>query len=293
MLWGLALLMVALTAAGLALPLVRGPGAGGPRGSTLAVLKAQLAEMEASGDPEADGLRAEVRRRILAEGREAAAVERPLPARARKMLAIGVAAAVALSATGLYLAIGRPDLANGGRTAAPPPEYLAAKGEALVRAAGGTVTPEALADFDRALRADPTNPRARFYLALAQDQAGDREGAMAAWIALLNDAPPGAPWAPDVRAAVERRAAEQGVNLEGRLKADPILAMVEGLDARLRENPKDAEGWVRLMRSRMVLGQPDKAAEAYRSARAAFAVNADTLMAIDNAARDMGLDPAR
>lgn len=289
MLWGLAILMVGVTVAGLAMPLVRRPGAGGARGSTLAVLKAQLAELEASGDPEADGLRAEVRRRILAEGREAALVERPLSDRARTALAIGLAAAVALSATGLYLAIGRPDLAEGGRTTQAPPEYLSARGEALVRAAGGRVTPEALAQFDQALRGDPFDPRARFFLALAQDQAGDHDGAMEAWVALINAAPPDAAWAPDVRAAVERRAAERGVDLTGRLKPDPIRAMVDRLDARLRNDPKDAEGWIRLMRSRLVLDQPDKAAEAYRLARETFAGDPRQLTALRQAARQLGV----
>ena len=288
-LWGLAFLMVAVTVAGLTLPLVRGAAAGQPRGSTLAVLKAQLAELEASGDTEAEGLRTEVRRRILAEGREAATQERPLADRSRVALAIGLAATVALASTGLYLVMGRPDLAEGVRTQAPPPEYLSVRGEALVQAANGKVTPKALAAFDAALRADPSDPRARFYLALAQDQAGDHEGAMEAWIALVNDAPPGASWAPDVRAAVERRAAERGIDLTGRIKPDPIRAMVEGLDARLRQNPKDLEGWLRLMRSRMVLDEPDKAAAAYRDARKAFAGEPRQLAAVEEAARKLGV----
>ncbi len=35
-----------------------------------------------------------------------------------------------------------------------------------------------------------------------------------------------------------------------------VRAMVDGLAARLRQNPRDADGWIRLMRSRMVLHDP-------------------------------------
>jgi cytochrome c-type biogenesis protein CcmH len=50
-----------------------------------------------------------------------------------------------------------------------------------------------------------------------------------------------------------------------------IQGMVEQLSAKLKANPRDREGWERLMRSRMVLGQPDQAAAAFRDATRAFA----------------------
>ncbi len=43
-------------------------------------------------------------------------------------------------------------------------------------------------------------------------------------------------------------------------------SMVERLDARLRKEPSDVNGWVMLMRSRMTLGQKDKAAQALKDA---------------------------
>ena len=45
-----------------------------------------------------------------------------------------------------------------------------------------------------------------------------------------------------------------------------INAMVERLAARLEQQPNDVEGWTRLGRSYMVLGQPDKARDAYARA---------------------------
>jgi cytochrome c-type biogenesis protein CcmH len=47
-----------------------------------------------------------------------------------------------------------------------------------------------------------------------------------------------------------------------------IASMVGRLAARLKTNPKDPEGWINLMRARMVLGDGPGAASAYRDALA-------------------------
>jgi cytochrome c-type biogenesis protein CcmH len=53
-----------------------------------------------------------------------------------------------------------------------------------------------------------------------------------------------------------------------------IDGMVDRLQARLAREPRDVEGWARLMRARMVLGQSDAAATALQSGLAAFADDA-------------------
>ncbi len=63
-------------------------------------------------------------------------------------------------------------------------------GEVLTLAADGTVTPAASAEFAHA----PTDPRSRYYTAVARAQAGDTAAAAEQLAALLNDAPPDAPW---------------------------------------------------------------------------------------------------
>jgi cytochrome c-type biogenesis protein CcmH len=375
-LWIILTLMIAGAVAGLTIPLVRRVEAGTGRGTTLAVLKDQLRDLDAQNLPEAeaDGLRNEIKRRILAEGREDAAPARPLSERHLLRLALGLAAVVALAATGLYAAMGRPDLATKdaaatsadhptgdvagmigqlearlaeepgnaeawrmlgwsyhqtgrfgeaaaayGRAAALDPgnaEYLSAQGESLVQAADGVVTPAALGVFNAALAADPADPRARYFIAVARDQGGDHKGAMEDWIALLADAPPGAPWAAEVRAFVERIAPERGEDVSARLpplaaspgptpeqmaaagqmpQADQqamIRGMVDGLDARLKAEPRDADGWVRLMRARMVLGETAKASAAYRSARQAFADDPARQATLRDAARSLGVPGA-
>jgi tetratricopeptide (TPR) repeat protein len=49
-----------------------------------------------------------------------------------------------------------------------------------------------------------------------------------------------------------------------------IRAMVDGLADRLERFPRDVEGWTRLMRSRVVLGERDVAAAAFRTALEVF-----------------------
>ncbi|WP_296816221.1 c-type cytochrome biogenesis protein CcmI [Brevundimonas sp.] len=94
-----------------------------------------------------------------------------------------------------------------------------ARGEALVQAAGGRVTDAAEIAFRAAVALNPEDARARYFLALRKDQTGDRDGAMDDWIALLNSAPPDAPWLPQVRGFVEQVAAERGIDISDRLNA--------------------------------------------------------------------------
>ena len=68
-------------------------------------------------------------------------------------------------------------------------------GEAIVTANNGQVTPDAKAAFERAAALAPTDPTARFYLAVALEQSGKTADAIAAWKALLNGAPADAQWA--------------------------------------------------------------------------------------------------
>jgi cytochrome c-type biogenesis protein CcmH len=77
-------------------------------------------------------------------------------------------------------------------------------GEALAAAANGVVTDEAKAAFQRAVTADAQDPKARYFLGLADEQDGNRDAAAAKWRALLDGAPPDAQWTDFVRAALER-----------------------------------------------------------------------------------------
>ncbi|MEK6541500.1 MAG: hypothetical protein AABZ45_05195 [Pseudomonadota bacterium] len=68
-----------------------------------------------------------------------------------------------------------------------------------------------------------------------------------------------------------------------------INGMVGGLAARLAASPDDVEGWVRLIRSRMVLNDRAAAARDVATARRTFATQAEKLSAINRAAVEYGL----
>jgi cytochrome c-type biogenesis protein CcmH len=175
-------------------------------------------------------------------------------------------------------------------------DILGEWGEAQVIAAGGTVTPAAREAFTAVLKNKETAPRSRYYLALAQMQAGDTKGALKAWTALAADSPADAAWLPVVRQRMAEAAAKLGIDPPQVKAAEPagaagmpspatvantekalagvspdqrlamINQMVERLAARLQQQPDDAAGWAQLGRSYMVLHEPAKAREAYARA---------------------------
>ena len=169
------------------------------------------------------------------------------------------------------------------------PAALAELGEALVLEADGTVTPAAVEALTRALAKRPDNPRAAYYLGLHEAQSGDSKAAVARWQALEAASPPDAPWLPMLRAEIARvsRAAGMPVptrdqveamqNLDPAQRQEAIRGMVEGLDTRLKENPGDRAGWLRLANARRVLGENDKAADAYAKADALGPLDTRTL----------------
>jgi cytochrome c-type biogenesis protein CcmH len=201
-------------------------------------------------------------------------------------------------------------------------DYAAYLGEVLLILGGDHPPPEASALFRRALAIAPGNPQARYYLATVKDVNGDHRGALDDLLALLRDAPPGAAWETQVREAASGIAARNRIDIAGRLppprapapssataaipgpsreqmeaaRAIPpgrqdemVRSMVDGLAARLRQNPRDADGWIRLMRSRMVLHEPDAAAAALRSGLAAFRGDAAAQGRLRQAARELGV----
>jgi len=211
----------------------------------------------------------------------------------------------------VYLRMGRYDeavsaYANALRILGATGKREADLGAAIVEAQGGIVTNEARAAFERAHAQAPDDPQPRFYLALALGQEGRTEEAIAAWRALIGDAPADAPWLAPARsqlARLEGTAAPQtargpdAAQLEAAAEMSPenrqtmIEGMVASLAARLEAEPNDAEGWTRLVRSYMVLGRPADARQALVDARLALADDADKLALVEETARATGLAP--
>lgn len=199
-------------------------------------------------------------------------------------------------------------------------------GEALVRANQGVVVPEAINAFEQAVTAMPGEPRSRYYLGLALFQRGKLEAALRAWIDLELDTPSNASWRGLLVNRIEQAASEGGVDADA-LRAEVLAAtpgrsvasrepprgpsaedmaaardmtpeqrltmirgMVGSLAARLEENPDDIDGWRRLARSRMVLGEREAAFAAYEKAIALAPEDVDLLFDYARALHPPGSD---
>jgi cytochrome c-type biogenesis protein CcmH len=190
----------------------------------------------------------------------------------------------------------RNALAYNGETAA----RHANLGEAIGAAANGVITAEAKAEFERAYALDPTDIKARYFLGLAAEQDGRRDDAATTWRALLKDAPPDAAWRPGVEQALasldskiapdipdDDVAAAKSMTDEQR--ATFIRGMVDRLATRLKQNGGDYDGWVRLIRAYLVLGDRDKAIAAAGDARTAFVGDPARLQALNDQLKQFGI----
>ena len=178
-------------------------------------------------------------------------------------------------------------------------------GEAIAGAAGGLVSADARAAFERALALAPTDPKAQFYLATALAQEGKVPEAVAAWQAMVASLPQDSTWrgsAEEAIAVAQNQLSQQdnrpGPTQEqvtaaaGMSTADRnamIETMVAGLDEKLRLNPKDPEGWARLVRSYVVLGDGDAARDALKRGIAALGPETDDAKSLVTLAAGLGL----
>jgi len=178
-------------------------------------------------------------------------------------------------------------------------DIVVSYGEALTLATGGMVTPAARQQFDVVLARNPAHEGARYYLGMAQLQAGDQAAALETWTMLAQAADPAAPWLPDVARQINALAEELGAeapeiiiaeapapppmsspdapgpdasDLEMAAEMTPeeqmvaINSMVARLEGRLIEDPNDPDGWKRLGRAKRVLEDLPGARDAYANA---------------------------
>jgi len=174
-------------------------------------------------------------------------------------------------------------------------------GEALAGAAGGVVTAEAKAEFERAIALDADEVKASYFLGLAAEQDGRGAEAASIWRAMLAKAPPDAPWRPLVQSALARvggsaapapsdEAVAAAKDMNEADRGAMIHGMVDRLANRLKQNGDDVEGWLRLVRAYMVMGDRDKAKSALTEARQAVANDAERLRQLNDGLKNLGLD---
>ena len=93
-----------------------------------------------------------------------------------------------------------------------------ALGDSLAKASEVAEIPERAQEaFRRALAIDPRDPTARYFLAVGKDLDGDHEGAIADWLSLLADTPPGARWETDLVRTIQQVGAINQIEVECRI----------------------------------------------------------------------------
>ena len=173
--------------------------------------------------------------------------------------------------------------------------------EALTFGNDGVIPPEAKAPLDAALERDPKSLRGRFWLAVLASQDGRKSDAEQTYREMLSEDIPNAwkgiiykqlaaladetahPGAEGAEASGDASQGEQGAMIRG---------MVERLNARLKENGADLDGWLKLIRSYAVLKETTKAQEAAASARKQFASEPQSIEQIETLTNELGLAAA-
>jgi cytochrome c-type biogenesis protein CcmH len=190
-------------------------------------------------------------------------------------------------------------------------ERRADLGEVIAAAAGGVVTADAKGEFERALALDANDAKARYFLGLAAEQDGRKTDAAEIWRAMLAKGPADAPWRPLVTAALTRVVGEPPAAVAAGEPRAPALSsetmaaakdmnagdreamikgMVERLATRLKQNGDDVEGWLRLVRAYLVMGDQEKVKGALTDARQAVSGNAERLKQLNDGLKNLGLD---
>jgi len=189
------------------------------------------------------------------------------------------------------------------RILGPSTDRLDGHAETLIALANGIVTAEARKQLEQSLALKADNPRAKYYLALALEQEGKKLEARAAFEALAKETPADAPWLPLVNRHIAGLGGEEGGQL-GNPTADDVAAaqdmttgdrqqmiagMVESLAAKLQENPDNFEGWMRIIRSYVVLDQRPKAETALQTALKTFPADSENGKQLLALARDLSI----
>lgn len=203
---------------------------------------------------------------------------------------------------------------------ATDPIILSVYGEAVVRSEDGQVSDRALGIFHQALALDPVDPRARFFQGMALEQRGDPHGAVTLWLEILDSAPADADWAPGLRDRIAELAPAAGIDLtkepawgqsevatndtfRGPSASDiaaaqqmnqddrqaMIQGMVDGLAARLEDDPNDIEGWARLIRSYTVMNDAKAAKDALERAAQLLGRDSAAFGVIELSANELGV----
>ena len=190
----------------------------------------------------------------------------------------------------------------------PTPPLLVDYAESILHVNKGVPTDQVRAALKAAVAMDKNYAKARVYWALTLAKDGLHKQALEQWLILRGQDLKNV----ELQAAVQRNIVE----LESAISGDAetakipaldkdqrdaaaamtpnqrqamIVAMVERLADRLKEDSNDLGGWQRLIRARMVLGQKVAAASALNSARKTFKDDQEALAELTKLSSELGL----
>ncbi|ESQ88563.1 hypothetical protein ABAC460_15300 [Asticcacaulis sp. AC460] len=126
-----------------------------------------------------------------------------------------------------------------------------ALGEAITLTADGNINAEAVAAFEQALKLDPKDARALYYLGRHQVAIGRFDEARTSFRTALASTSPDNPSRPAIEDELKAVDVEEAASTAMKTR---ITGMVAGLEASLTSDPENADGWARLLRSYDVLG---------------------------------------
>ncbi len=188
------------------------------------------------------------------------------------------------------------------------PQRLAGFARASIMLGNGVVDEPARQAYKKLRTLEPKALEPQVWLAIAKEQDGDLAGAAADYKALMAAAGPEDPW----HSMLEQRIN----NLNAKLADTPAVGgppptakegspdfhnmtpeqrqafveqMVSGLASRLKENGKDLNGWMQLVRSYVVLGRSEEANAALAEARSNFAGDEKALAQLQALADVLGI----
>ncbi|MDJ0512186.1 MAG: c-type cytochrome biogenesis protein CcmI [Methyloceanibacter sp.] len=199
------------------------------------------------------------------------------------------------------------------RLLGPSAKRLSGLGQALVLEQQGLVTEPARIALEEALKQDETLIEPRILLAIAKEQEGNFDDALADWRGLRDARQDDERWTSMVDARIANAQARKSGEAPAAVspltpQAGPSAAdvaaaqnmtpaereamvdqMVKRLAARLETNGDDLPGWLRLVRAYTVLGRSEDAKKALAQAKDLFAGNAQAIKQLDTLAADLGL----
>ena len=141
---------------------------------------------------------------------------------------------------------------------------------------------EAASAYARVVELDPSSAELKRLYEQAKAKASQSDKSETA-VSLQAEAPARGGHGPDFEKIANSSAMPAGE------RDAAIRSMVDGLAGRLESSPRDVEGWTRLMRSRVVLGEREVAAIAFRKALEIFKDDLAASGKITAAAIELGL----